>query len=194
MADQLHDPFNKLKTGLRHIVGRPDSSNSRGELLGLEKEKSSQEFATYTLNELKTKLKTGMFNILIAGRSGSGKSTLVNEIFEGDFATTSPSEPVTMETRKYTKKNVPLVIYDTRGLEMKEYDQILEELLTFVKENQEKELCQQKIHLAWLCVVEDGRRVEEAEKELARRLSKFMPVIAVITKVRRDDGFCSAVQ
>lgn len=77
---------------------------------------------------------------------------------------------------------------------MKEYDQILEELLTFVKENQEKELCQQKIHLAWLCVVEDGRRVEEAEKELARRLSKFMPVIAVITKVRRDDGFCSAVQ
>jgi len=76
---------------------------------------------------------------------------------------------------------------------MKEYDLILEELLTFVEENQGKELRQQ-IHLVWLCIVEDGRRVEEAEKELARRLSKFMPVIAVITKIRSDKGFRSAVQ
>ena len=138
-----------------------------------------------------------MFNILIAGRSGSGKSTLVNEIFEEDFATTGSSEPITMETRKYTKKNVPLAIYDTRGLEMKEYDQILEKLLTFVKKNHEEnqgEEHPQRIHVAWLCIVEDGRRVEEAEKELARRLSEFMPVIAVITKVRCDDGFRSAVQ
>jgi len=150
------------------------------------------------LYELQKKLKTGMFNILIAGRSGSGKSTLVNEIFEGNFATTSPSEPMTMETRKYTRKNYPLAIYDTRGLEMKEYNQILEELLIFVEEkNREREKKphqQESIHVAWLCIVEDGRRVEEAEKELTRRLSKFMPVIAVITKVRSDKGFRSAVQ
>jgi len=72
------------------------------------------------LATIRNKFKTGMFNILIVGRSGTGKSTLVNEIFEGDFATTGPSEPVTMETRKYTKKGVPLPIYDTRGLELKE--------------------------------------------------------------------------
>ena len=76
---------------------------------------------------------------------------------------------------------------------MKKYDQILEELLTFVEENQGKET-RQRIHVAWLCIVEDGRRVEEAEKELARRLSEFMPVIAVITKIRSDKGFRSAVQ
>ena len=98
-----------------------------------------------------------------------------------------------METRKYIKKNVPFTLYDTRGLELKECDQILRELLTFVEENQKQELSE-RIHMAWLCIVEDGRRVEEAEKELTRRLAQFMPVIAVITKVRADKGFRSVVQ
>lgn len=49
--------------------------------------------------------------------------------------------------------------------------------------------------MAWLCIVEDGRRVEEAEKELASRLAKLsIPVIGVITKVRADKGFQSAVR
>ena len=152
-----------------------------------------QELPQEHLAVVRNKFKTGMFNILIVGRSGAGKSTLVNEIFEGNFATTGPSEPVTMETRKYTKKGVPLAIYDTRGLEMKEYNKILDELLGFVKENQDQEL-RQRIHVAWLCIVENTARVEEAEKELTRRLTQFMPVIGVITKARADQGFRSKVQ
>lgn len=168
MADQPQDPFK-------------GSQNNWQEL--------SQEH----LAAVRNKFKTGMFNILIVGRSGAGKSTLVNEIFEGNFATTSPSEPVTMETRKYTKKGVPLAIYDTRGLEMKDYNQILDELLGFIKENQDREL-HQRIHVAWLCIVESTARVEEAEKDLTRRLTQFMPVIGVITKARADQGFRSKVQ
>ncbi len=152
-----------------------------------------QELSQEHLAVVRNKFKTGMFNILIVGRSGAGKSTLVNEIFEGNFATTSPSEPVTMETRKYTKKGVPLAIYDTRGLEMKDYNQILDELLGFIKENQDREL-HQRIHVAWLCIVENTARVEEAEKDLTRRLTQFMPVIGVITKARADQGFRSKVQ
>ena len=98
-----------------------------------------------------------------------------------------------METRKYIKKGIPFTLYDTRGLELKECDQILRELLTFVEKNQKQELSE-RIHVALLCIAEDGRRVEEAEKELTRRLAQFMPVIAVITKVRADKGFRSAVQ
>ncbi len=48
--------------------------------------------------------------------------------------------------------------------------------------------------MAWLCITEDGRRVEDAEKELTRGLAQFMPVIVVITKVRADNGFRSVVQ
>jgi len=134
-----------------------------------------------------------MFNVLIVGRSGAGKSTLINKIFEGDLATTDSSEPVTMETRKYTKRDMPLTVYDTRGLELMECNQILNELLDFVEKNQNQEFSE-RIHVAWLCIVEDGRRVEEAEKELTHCLAQFMPVIAVITKARADKGFRSEVQ
>ncbi|MYF19615.1 MAG: GTP-binding protein [Synechococcus sp. SB0677_bin_5] len=150
------------------------------------------------LRDLRNKLKTGMFNILIAGCSGSGKSTLVNEIFEGDFATTGLGEPVTMETRKYTKKGVPLAIYDTRGLELKKCDEIIKQLLTFVEDIQKQERKEQHIHVAWLCIAEDKARVEEAEKELASGLAQGkpkIPVIAVITKARSaNQEFRSEVQ
>ena len=169
MADQPQDPFK-------------GSQNNWQEL--------SQEH----LAAVRNKFKTGMFNILIVGCSGAGKSTLVNEIFEGNFATTGPSEPVTMETRKYTKKGVPLAIYDTRGLELIKCNQILDELLGFVKENQDREL-HQRIHVAWLCIVDGGGHIEDVEKKLTRRLTQFMPVIGVITKARAtDQGFRSTVQ
>ena len=50
------------------------------------------------------------------------------------------------------------------------------------------------IHVAWLCIHEDGRRVEEAEIELHRTLSRHMPVLGVITKSRADQGFRAEVQ
>ena len=65
----------------------------------------------------------GTVNILIAGRTGVGKSTLINEVFQGRLATTGQGKPVTRETRRFTKKGVPLATYDTRGLELKEYKQ-----------------------------------------------------------------------
>ena len=160
----------------------------------LQKGKGKLSKIGLTPSEIRKQFTTGMFNVLIVGRSGAGKSTLVNAIFEGDLATTGSSEPVTMETRKYTKKGVPLAVYDTRGLELKHCDQILNELLTFVKDNRREE-AHKRIHVAWLCIVEDGRRVEEAEKELTQRLFQLsIPVIGVITKARADQGFESAVR
>ena len=41
---------------------------------------------------------------------------------------------------------------------------------------------------------EDGRRVEDAEIELHRRLAKHMPVLGVITKARADEGFRAEVK
>ena len=50
------------------------------------------------------------------------------------------------------------------------------------------------IHIAWVCISEDGRRVEEAEIELNRRLAEFMPVLGIVTKARHDQGFRAEVQ
>ena len=138
--------------------------------------------------------KIGTFNILIAGRTGVGKSTLINEVFQGKLAATGQGRPVTKETRKYTKKGVPLAIYDTRGLELKEYREIIDELAQFVADQNRDADVNRHIHAAWVCVSEDGRRVEDAEIELHRRLAKLMPVLGVITKARADQGFSAEVQ
>ncbi|MDE0221280.1 MAG: GTPase domain-containing protein [Spirochaetaceae bacterium] len=136
----------------------------------------------------------GTVNVLIAGRTGVGKSTLINEIFQGRLAETGQGMPITKETRRLTKKGIPLAIYDTRGLELKEYQQIIEELVEFAGAQARDTDGYQHIHVAWLSVAEDGRRVEAAEVELYRRLAELMPVLGVITKARADQGFRAEVQ
>ena len=138
--------------------------------------------------------KIGRFNILIAGRTGVGKSTLINEVFQGKLAATGQGRPVTTKTREYTKKGVPLAIYDTRGLELKEYREIIDELVRFVDARNREADANRHIHVAWVCVSEDGRRVEEAEIELHRKLAQYMRVLGVVTKARHDQGFRAEVQ
>lgn len=76
--------------------------------------------------------KIGKVNILIADKTGVGKSTLINGIFEGNLATTGQGKPVTKETRRITKRGVPLAIFDTRGLEVAAYKEVLTELKSLI--------------------------------------------------------------
>ena len=124
-------------------------------------------------------------NILVIDSPGADGSTLVDAAFEGNIATTGVSEPVSTENelRRYTKKGVPLVIYE-QGLESEDCNTTIDKLLAFVKENKEQDH-HQHIHVVWLCIAESGN-VEKAHVELTRRLSKFIPVIAVITKAIDD--------
>ena len=119
----------------------------------------------------------GILNIIIAGRTGVGKSTLINAVFHGKLADTGQGEPVTKGTRRYTKKSIPLAIYDTRGLEMEEYQEIVDSLeQTVIAQNMSKDTTQH-IHCAWVCVSEGSRRVEKPEVELHSRMAKHMPVL-----------------
>ena len=130
-------------------------------------------------------IKLGHLNVLIAGRSGVGKSTLINAIFEGNFAKTGQGRPVTQEIKEYTKKGIPLSIFDTRGLEMAKYVQIIEDLKSFLAERAQSIDPNQHIHVAWVCIQEGSDRVEEAEINLVKMLKdRNIPVIAVITKIR----------
>lgn len=138
--------------------------------------------------------KLGKVNVLIAGRTGVGKSTLINSIFHGNMAVTGQGKPVTQTTRLISKEGIPLSIWDTRGLEMSDFKTTHDELMELVEKCAKKTEAQDHIHAAWLCVHEDGRRVESAEVELCRALAQRMPVLGVITKARRDDGFRAEVQ
>lgn len=138
--------------------------------------------------------KRGIANILIAGRTGVGKSTLINAVFQGNLATTGQGRPVTKNTREYRKKGISVTILDTRGLELKDFNETLNELMTEVKSRSSDEDPQKHIHAAWICVSEDSRRVEKAESNLCKMLAAHVPVIGVITKCRSDNGFRQVVQ
>jgi uncharacterized protein (DUF697 family)/GTP-binding protein EngB required for normal cell division len=136
----------------------------------------------------------GEVNILIAGKTGVGKSTLINAVFQGNFATTGQGKPVTQKTREIKKDGIPLKLYDTRGLELKEYNRTFKELEEFIKTKNDDSNAMNHIHMAWICIDESSRRVEDAEIELCELLSNYMPVIGVITKASSDEGFRDEVQ
>lgn len=138
--------------------------------------------------------KRGVVNILIAGRTGVGKSTLVNAVFQGNFATTGQGRPITQNTREIKKEGIPLTLFDTRGLELEDFQTTMDELENLVKFRKSEDDHQKHIHVAWICISEGSSRVENAESKLCKSLSKYMPVIAVITKKRADNGFRNVVQ
>jgi len=136
----------------------------------------------------------GHANVLIAGRTGVGKSTLINSVFQGNFATTGQGRPVTENTREITKEGVPLSIFDTRGLEISDFPSTVRSLESFISERHSDRDEKKHIHVAWVCIAEDSRRVEDAESELTAMLTKFVPLIGVVTKARADQGFRAEVQ
>lgn len=136
----------------------------------------------------------GHANVLIAGRSGVGKSTLINSIFQGDFATVGHGRPVTTSTREICRDDIPLTIFDTRGLELADFSTTLNSLREFVRDRCREKDSNRHIHVAWVCIAEDLRRVEEAESSLVRVLADYVPVVGVITKCRADNGFRAEVQ
>lgn len=142
----------------------------------------------------KVEKETGRINILIAGKTGVGKSTLINSVFRGNMAETGQGKPVTQATKEITKEGIPVSIFDTRGLETKDYKETLAELEKFVSDRRNESDVNKQIHAAWVCITEDSRRVEDAEIELVNMLSKNMPVIGVITKSRADNGFQAKVK
>ena len=138
--------------------------------------------------------KRGRVNIVIAGRSGVGKSTLINAVFHGRIAETGQGRPVTQEAREYTKDGIPVSILDTRGLEMAGYRESLKELENLVRERSGDADVMRQLHVAWLCLSEDSRRVEDGDIEVAAMLARYMPVLAVVTKARNDQGSRAEVQ
>ncbi len=136
----------------------------------------------------------GNLNVLIAGRTGVGKSTLINSFFGGKMAETGQGRPVTQSTREISKDGIPIKIWDTRGLELAAFKETIDELEQLVSERSKDKDPNKHIHLAWLCIQEGGRRVEDAEIELHQMLAKHMPVIGVITKSLSDEGFRAEVQ
>ena len=155
-------------------------------------DKSLEQLSQETIEETLKKL--GNINILICGKTGVGKSTLINAVFGSEYAKVDQGKPVTQKIKKIHKSDSPLNLYDSRGLECKDYEKILEDLKKFLNSKRNTNDISKQIHLAWICIDENLRRVETAEIELGKLLKdKEVPYTVVITKVMNDNGFSDVV-
>jgi len=77
-------------------------------------------------------------NILLAGKTGVGKSTLINNVFRERMAETGIGKPVTKHLRRIAKEGMPIVLYDTRGLELGHpiQTEVKKEIIEAIKKSQ----------------------------------------------------------
>lgn len=140
---------------------------------------------------------SGKVNIVVAGKTGVGKSTLINCVFRGELARTGSGKPVTQEIEEISKDGHPITIIDSKGLELKDYQKISDDLKEFIRERSINHDENKHIHAAWLCIQEGGERIEDAEIELCNMLrSLSIPVVVVITKSRfkKDCNFVAEIK
>ena len=139
--------------------------------------------------------KRGRVTVMLAGRSGVGKSTLLNAVFGRNVAETGVGRPVTQETKEYRTDDDPLAIVDTRGLEMADYKPTLSAIKDFVITRRNSGDANEHVHIAWVCLLEDSARVEQAEIDLVKTLSDLgVSVVAVITKTRGNVAYRREVE
>jgi len=168
--------------GILYPVGMSQNTGADQELLDFLKEGAAGIFQGI-----------GKVNIVVVGKTGVGKSTLINAVFQGELAKTGVGRPVTQHTQEISKPGLPVYIFDTKGLEVADYTAITKEIAKLVGSKAKNSDPLEHIHLAWVCIPESTKRVEEAEIVLAQALAKAVPVIVVLTKSVEEEGFAEEV-
>ena len=151
---------------------------------------------TYSEYESKKNINKEKVNIIVAGKTGVGKSSLINYIFGKEVAKVGNGEPVTQEIQEYNLENDNITLFDTKGIEAKDYEETLQNIRKYLELKQFSPDENDDIHIAWLCISERGDRVEEADKELLKILSEAgIPVIGVFAKreSKRESDFVNKV-
>lgn len=149
----------------------------------MEENNFFEEFIKKFNQEMK---EMGHANLIIAGKTGAGKSTLINAAFRENIAKTGIGTPVTGEgdVKWYEKKDFPLRIYDTIGLELDEErrKRSLEMIKSVCQEAKRSNNPDKFIHAMWYCVTSYSDRLEPYEADYINSIAEEVDVILVITK------------
>ncbi|PKK40232.1 hypothetical protein ABB02_00443 [Clostridiaceae bacterium JG1575] len=122
-------------------------------------------------------------NILLVGKTGVGKSTLINAVFRKELARTGIGAPVTEHIERITREGVPLVLYDTKGLELSEASQkAVQQEIRSLLYSSDSEGAKEPLHCVWFCIQAGSHRLEETERIWIQSLARRLPVLVVLTQ------------
>lgn len=137
-------------------------------------------------------------NVLITGKTGSGKSTLINAVFREKLADASIGAPVTKDITYYPREgtltDLPLRIYDTKGLELgaAAQSEVMDSIRKLIYGKWATGNIEEQVHVVWYCINAGSARVEEVELQWINELCSLgesgIPVIVVITQSFRKSA------
>jgi len=113
-------------------------------------------------------------NIMLLGRTGVGKSSFINYLVGQDVCVTGTGVPVTQGFNEYKNDDInglPLRIYDSKGLEVLDYETIDRDIEQFVQSQSSSANVFDWIHSIFYCINVTSRRVEPEEINFIKRLS-----------------------
>lgn len=129
----------------------------------------------------------GHANILIIGQTGVGKSTLINAIFRKPLAAAGTGRPVTKVIEKYEDPDVPVTLYDTKGVELGDSKKrVIRDFKQQIAQSR-KGPPEEHIHLLWYCMDAGQARVQDYDVDIIKAVAEEVPVILVLTQVIDDE-------
>nr|pir hypothetical protein HP0744 - Helicobacter pylori (strain 26695) [Helicobacter pylori] len=177
----------KLNGVLRKFLG--DAFTLDGKEGGLNMEKLREAI----------KKEKPIMNILLMGATGVGKSSLINALFGKEVAKAGVGKPITQHLEKYVDEEKGLILWDTKGIEDKDYENTLESIKKEMEDSFKTLDEKEAIDVAYLCVKETSGRVQEREREsyallkngISQRFSfspthKKKPAMPLLKKLKRS--------
>ena len=163
------------------------------EYLGKAFDEKSGELSTSEMTkQVESEKKT--INMLLIGASGVGKSTLINAVFGYDVAKAGVGKPVTQHLEKHHVRKKGLILWDTKGIEAADYEStkkdLSNELEKATKNAVDNNNSNEMPDVAWLCIKEDSKRVEDREIYLVKLVygEYKIRVVVIFTNTQHEAG------